>query len=111
MKKLFRPTLVRRIVLALLIGFPLAWVTLTSRDLLIIWQQQENDRKDFAASRTGLEIRDALSTVDDPAEARIVGAALDRMYDGPLWRGNAPAREVLQIRDRYDHHLVFSSPA
>ena len=73
MKKLLRPTLVRRIVLALLIGFPLAWVALTSRALLIMRQQQETVRKDFAASPVGLQIQDALSTVDDPAEARIVG--------------------------------------
>jgi two-component system, OmpR family, sensor histidine kinase QseC len=111
MKKLLRPTLVRRIVLALLIGFPLAWVALTARALLIMRQQQETVRKDFAASPVGLQIQDALSTVDDPAEARIVGAALDRIYDGPLWRDNAPIREVLQIRDRHDHHLVFSSPS
>ena len=110
MKKLLRPTLVRRIVLALLIGFPLAWVVLISRALLTMRQQQETIRKDFAASPVGLQIQDALSTVDDPAEARIVGAALDRIYDGPLWRDNAPIREVLQIRDRHDHHLVFSSP-
>jgi two-component system sensor histidine kinase QseC len=109
MKELFRPTLVRRVVLALLVGFPFAWVALTTKNLLQLWQQHEHDRKNFASSPVGLRLRDALTTVEDPSEARIVGAALDRVNNGSLRRDNAPGLLVIQIWDRREHHRVFSS--
>jgi two-component system sensor histidine kinase QseC len=111
MKKLLRPTLARRVLLALLASFPLVWLTLTARYLFILWQQQEHDRKDFASSWVGLQLRDVLTPVEEPAEVQVVGATIDRLNNGFMRRDNAPGILVIQIRDRREHRLVFSSPA
>ena len=111
MNTLFRPTLVRRVVLALLISSPLVWVALTTKNLLQLWQQQEYDRWHFASSSVGLQLRDALATVENPNEARIVGAAIDRINNGSRQRNNASSLSVLQIWDRREPHLVFSAAA
>ncbi len=108
MKSLFRPTLVRRVVLALLIGYPLVWTVLVSVRYLHFRHQQGEY---FAEWPVGLEIRDGLSEVEDPAEVRAIVAALERIQNGMSGRQDLRVSVAIQIRDRRDQRLIYSSPA
>jgi two-component system, OmpR family, sensor histidine kinase QseC len=109
MKELFRPTLVRRVVLALLIGFPLAWVVLIARYSLALWQAQQLAAHNFAAFPLGQRFQRALRDVSEPAEVRTIFAAQDRINgnDGSI----AYPAPLFQVWDRRDQHLVYSTRA
>jgi two-component system sensor histidine kinase QseC len=110
MKNLFRASLARRVVMALLIGVLLVWPTLVIVDYLQFLQQQEQDRRNFAASPVGVHLRDALDTVEDPAQAREIFAAIDRIDSRSRQRNNVPFTVVIQIWDRRDGRLAYASP-
>ena len=111
MRNILRPTLTRRIVLVLLLGYPLAWGALMCVAYMQFRaQQQALDRGRFAVTSVGLEIRDALTNVDDPTTARAIAAAFNRMNEGAEHRHNRLAAVFLQVRDRRDQNPVFSSP-
>jgi two-component system, OmpR family, sensor histidine kinase QseC len=111
MNSLFRQTLVRRVVLALLLGFPLVWLTLMAVACLQLWRQQQDDGRDFASSPIGIQMRLALNSVEEPAEARAIVAALDRIHRNARQKMKTPGEAVIQLWDREERRLVFSSPA
>jgi len=54
---------------------------------------------------------DALDGIEDPAQARSVAAAMDRIAGRQRERGHFPIKVVLQVRDRREQQLVYSTPA
>ena len=111
MKSLLRPSLVRRVVIALMIGILLSWAAFVGLNFLRLQGQQQDDSRNFAASPIGVQMVDALDGVDDPAQARSIAAAIDRIASKQRERGHFPLKVVLQVRDRSEQHLVYSSPA
>jgi two-component system, OmpR family, sensor histidine kinase QseC len=111
MKSLLRPSLVRRVVLALLIGILLAWAAFVAVNFLRIQAQQEDDRQNFAASPVAVQMVDALDGVEDAAQAGSISAAMDRIASSQRESRHAPIKVVMQIWDRRDRRLVYSSPA
>jgi two-component system sensor histidine kinase QseC len=94
-----------------LIGVLLVWPTLIAVDFLQILQQQKQDRRNFAATIEGGQMLVALATVEEPAQARAIAAALDRMTNRSRQRQHVPITAVMQVWDRRDGHLVYSSAA
>ena len=111
MNSLLRPSLVRRVVLALLIGILLAWAAFVAVNFLRIQGQQEDDRRNFAASPVAVQMVDALDGVEDAAQAETISAAMDRIASRQRESRHAPIKVVMQIWDRRDRRLVYSSPA
>jgi two-component system, OmpR family, sensor histidine kinase QseC len=110
MKGVLRPTLVRRVILALLIGFVLVWVALITVGCLTLWRQQEHDRHDYASSPNGQWTRLALGPVEEPTEARAIVAAQDRLMQRDRERSRIPGAAIMQLWDRKERRLLYSSP-
>ena len=110
MKNVFRPTLTRRVMLALLVGYPLVAAVLIGVLYLEYRHGQARRATNFAEWPIALQLRDALATVEDPAAARAIGAAIERIDNGIRQRGNVPLTVVIQIRDRRDQSRIYSSP-
>jgi two-component system sensor histidine kinase QseC len=111
MKNLLRPSLTRRLVLALLLGVLFAWAAFVGKNFLQLQAQQEQDKRNFAASDVAVQMADALDGVEDTAQARGIAAALDRIASRERERGHFPITAVMQIWDRREWRLVYSSPA
>jgi two-component system, OmpR family, sensor histidine kinase QseC len=110
MKNFLRPTLARRVVLALLLSYPLVCAALIGVLYLEYEHRQVYRNANFAEWPVALELRDALATVEEPAAACAVGAAMERVENGARARGNVPQTVVIQIRDRRDQGVIYSSP-
>ena len=105
---LLRQTLLRRVVLALLIAFSIAWV------VLILFQYAEvrfQESANPALHDAAAQVADVLTGVDDPSEARIISAAIDHSIARARQRRQIPGAVLLQVSEREDRSLVFSSPA
>ena len=109
MRNPFGPSLTRRVVFALLAGFPLVWATLILSGYWIILGQQEDYRRNFADSPLGGRILEALGPVEKPGPARAISAALDRIESAARRRQRAPFQAGIQVWDRRDRTLVYSS--
>jgi two-component system, OmpR family, sensor histidine kinase QseC len=106
MRKLFRPTLTRRVLLALLSAFCATWVVLIAFQYVEVRIQEDSSP---GLRQAGSQLADMLSTINDPAEVRIVVAAIDRSIRNARQRVHVPGTVVLQVWDRSDSHTVFSS--
>ena len=111
MKGLLRPSLVRRVVIALMIGILLSWAAFVGFNFWRLQAQQQDDRRNFAASPFAVQMADALDGIEDPAQAGSVAAAMDRISSRQRERGHFPIKVVMQVRDRRDQHLAYSTPA
>ena len=111
MKHLFRPTLARRVVLAVLISYPIVWAVLMAVQYVQYRQEQAHNAASFSTWPVALQLQDALATVEEPAVARAIVAALDRMEAGLIRRQGLSLTVVIQVRDRLDHSMIYSSPA
>jgi two-component system sensor histidine kinase QseC len=111
MKNILRPTLARRVVLALLISYPLVWAVLISVIYVEYRHQQAQDIGNFAEWPVALQLQDALATVAEPAAVRAIVAAVERIDNGLRQRGKVPLTVVMQIRDRRDRSMIYSSPS
>jgi two-component system, OmpR family, sensor histidine kinase QseC len=110
MKNFFRPTLARRVVLALLASYPLVWAVLLCVLYLEYRHAQVHKFANFAEWPVAVRLRDALATVEEPAAARAIGAAVERIDNGERQRQNVQLTVVMQIRDRRDQSVIYSSP-
>ena len=110
MKNFLQPTLTRRVALALLVSYPIVCAVLVGVMYLEYRQGQELYVGNFSDWPVALRLRDALATVEDPAAARAVAAAIQRIDNGQRQRGDVPLTVVMQIRDRLDQSLIYSSP-
>jgi signal transduction histidine kinase len=107
----FRPSLARRVVIALMIGILLSWAAFVGVNFWRLQAQQEDDKQNFSASPFAVQLVDALQGVEDTALARAVAAAMDRISSKQRERGHFPIKVVMQVRDRRDQQLVYSTPA
>ena len=110
MKNFFRPTLTRRVVLVLLASYPLVCVVLVFVMYLEFRQERASHAANFSDWPVAFQLRDALTTVEDPAVARVIAAAIERIDNGARQRGSVPLTVVMQIRDRRDQGMIYSSP-
>ena len=108
MKSLFRPTLVRRVVLVLFSAFPVIWLVLLFKQYLEI--RLSEDHHDPALAQFGVQVADILSAFEEPAETRAVAVAIDQSAARMRQRNHARRVVLLQVWDRRDRRLVFSSP-
>ena len=111
MRGLFQPSLVRRVVVALMMGILLAWVAFVGLSFLRIQAQQEDDRKNFPVSAVAVQMIDALDGVQDSTQAGAIAAAFHRIASRQRERRRFPGNAVMQVWDRREQHLVYSSPA
>jgi signal transduction histidine kinase len=110
-KSLFRPSLARRVVIALLIGILLSWAAFVALNFWRLQAQQQDDKQNYAASPIGVQMVDALDGVEDAAPAGAIAAAFDRIASRQRDRGHVPTKVVMQVWDRREQRLVYSSPA
>lgn len=104
---MLRPTLVRRVVMALLLAFLIAWML-----LLAVMSIAANDPavEDKGIEDVGRGLAAALSRVDNVGQARAVVAATSEQIDG-IYRANGiPAQVLIQLHDQ-DGTRLYSSPA
>jgi len=106
MKKLFRPTLARRVLLALVSALCMVWVVLIAFQYLEVRIQEDSSP---ALQEAAAQLADMLSTINDPAEARIIVVAIGRTIRNARQRLHVPGTAVVQVWDRGDSHTVFSS--
>lgn len=92
-------------------GVLLAWAAFVGVTFLQLQAQQKDDKRNFAASPIGVQMVDALDGVKDPAQARSVAGAMDRIASRQRERGHVPIKVVMQVWDRREQQLVYSSPA
>ena len=110
MRSLFRPTLVRRVVLALVLGFVLVWLVLVTRLYVMLLGQWQQDDRDFGSTQLGLNLHSIFDSVEEPTQANTLAAALERVRTANRLRGHSPFINSMQILDRRDRHLVYASP-
>ena len=111
MKNPLRPSLARRVVIALMIGILLSWAAFVCLNFWRLQAQQQDDKRNFAASPFAVQMADALDGIEDPAQAGSVAATMDRISSRQRERGHFPIKVMMQVRDRRDQHLVYSTPA
>jgi len=108
--RLFQPTLVRRIVLALLAGFPIVWLALVFYGYAQLVHQWEQDRRDFASTVLAARLRTAFGPAENAADIRAIAAALERLDNMEVQSVSAPITVVTQVFDRHDQRMVYSTP-
>jgi two-component system, OmpR family, sensor histidine kinase QseC len=95
------------VVIALMMGILLSWAAFVVLNFLRLQGQQQDDKRNFAASPFAVQLRDALQGVEDSAQARAVVAAMDHISRKQRERGHIPLKAVMQMRDRRDQQLVY----
>jgi len=106
MKERTHPTLARRVLYALLIAFCAAWLVLIAIQYAEVRIQESANP---ALQQAGEQLTDILSSVDDPAEARMIVAAIDRSIRINRQRLNIPGAVVVELREQGNPHPLFSS--
>ena len=107
MKALFAPSLVRRVVLALLLAFGLVFVVLLAVDYVSTSDPRNLDK---AVHDFGHGLLIDLADVTDEAEARGVVGGLDRAANRNYADQSLPAVLAVQLRAA-DGRVVYASPA
>jgi two-component system sensor histidine kinase QseC len=96
MLTLLRPTLVRRVVMALLVAFGIAWLL-----LLAVMYAGANDQQveDKGVRDLGRGLAASLARIDDAGQARAVAAATSEQID-LLYRANGiPALVLIELNE------------
>jgi two-component system, OmpR family, sensor histidine kinase QseC len=105
--RLLRPTLTRRVVLALLAAFLLTWI------VLLLFQYVEVrfiEKRNPELTQACAQLQDALHSVSDPQQAMNIGAAVERMSTGGRQRMQIPDKLLIQIWDLQEQRVVYTSP-
>lgn len=105
--ELLRPTLVRRVFLALLAGFFIVWIA------LIAYTQYEFRQAiavDQGLKKLGRSLTAALVDLNDDEQARVVMNATATLYKTLRISGNRAGSVLMQLRNRQGH-TVYASPA
>ena len=106
MRSLLQPTLVRRVVIALLCAFSVAWIMLMAVQYIETRSSEIDDAgvNDFIAATA-----DALSSVREPNELRILAIATFKQFNTPWMRDRRSSSVLVQAWDREHHRLVYAS--
>ena len=110
MRTLFRPTLVRRVVLALLLGFVLVWLVLVTRAFVIVHGQSQQDDRDFGATPLGLNVHAIFESVADATQANTYATIMERVRTANRLREHSLFINHMQILDRRDRRVIYASP-
>lgn len=107
MLNLFRATLVRRVVLALLLAFFIAWML-----LLTVMYIGANDQSvdDKGIQDVGRGLAASLAQTGNVGEARAVAAATSEQIDLLYKANQIPALMLIQLND-HDGKRLYASPA
>ena len=105
---LWRRTLVRRVVLTLLCAYPLVWIVLTAYEYVQVTDQQREDHR--LRKLVGV-VTAEVSQVHTPDEARAAAAVTGRLVNQFREPGGTPDVIVLQLVDRSNGQLLYSSAA
>lgn len=107
MLNFLRPTLVRRVVMALLTAFLIAWMLLLTVMYVSATDPAIDDK---SVQDVGRGLAASLARLDNVGEARAVAAATSEQID-QIYRANAiPAQMLIQLIDQNGTRL-YSSPA
>lgn len=106
MRRLLRPTLAGRVMLALLIAFALVWVVLMARQLYITSGSAAADRN---LQALGDNLLAALAPVDTSSEARAVVAASEAMLNRTYRINQVPGAALMTLHDRSGTALFASA--
>jgi len=100
-----RPTLVRRVTLALLLAFALVWVVLLARQFYVATDRQTIDAN---LAVLGDNLLASIAPVGSAGEARAVVAATSTLINN-AYRGNrVPGAVLMELRDAGGRRLFFS---
>jgi len=105
--ELLRPTLVRRVFLALLGAFVIVWIALVAYNH---YQFRQAIAVDQGLKKLGRGLTAALVDLDDDEQARVVMNATATLYKTLRISGNRPGSVLMQLRNRQGH-TVYASPA
>ncbi|WP_374582377.1 sensor histidine kinase [Pseudoduganella sp.] len=100
-----RPTLARRLLLALLLAFGLVWLALMARQFLAATDQQDFDRNVQALADSMLA---SIATLENAAEARAVVAATSTLVNNGYRSNQAQGAVLMELRDREGRRLFLS---
>jgi two-component system, OmpR family, sensor histidine kinase QseC len=108
MMSLFRPTLVRRVVIALLLAFAAVWVVLLGGIYMSATSQAVIDK---GLQDVGQGLVMALSRLDQPGEARAVAEATSNQINHLYRTTGTPALMLVQLNDQLGARLFLSAEA
>ncbi|MEC5161270.1 sensor histidine kinase [Janthinobacterium sp. CG3] len=105
LRHMLRPTLVRRVVLALLLAFGLVWLVLMAHQL---WQATDRDRIDDNVLSLGRGMLASIAALDNAGEARAVVAATSSMVNAAYRSKQIPGVVLMELTDRRGKRLFLS---
>jgi two-component system sensor histidine kinase QseC len=108
MHNLLQPTLVRRVVLALLIAFGTVWLILMALEYRRATDPQAINDNLCAA---GISLLASIEHIDDPAEARATIAVASNLINGNYRMQHLPSFVYLQLSDKSGKQLFLSPEA
>lgn len=107
MLNFLRPTLVRRVVLALMMAFFIAWILLLA---VIFIEAVDPAVTDKSIQEVGQGLGASLARLDNAGEARAVAAATSEQIERLYRTYDIPALMLIQLNDQ-DGTRLYSSPA
>lgn len=105
MKRLLRPTLVRRVTLALLLAFTLVWVVLMARQFYNATDREAMDRN---LQTLGDNLLASIAPIDNAGEARAVIASTSALINNSYRSNKVPGNVLMELRDAHGTRLFFS---
>ena len=105
MKRWLRPTLVRRVTLALLLAFTLVWIVLMARQLHNATDRQAIDKN---LQALGDNLLASIAPIDNAGEARAVIASTATLINNGYRSNHVPGAVLMELRDAHGTRLFFS---
>jgi two-component system sensor histidine kinase QseC len=105
MKRLLRPTLVRRVMLALLLAFTLVWIVLMARQFHNATDRQAIDRN---LQTLGDNLLATIAPIENAGEARAVIASTSALINNSYRSNQVPGSVLMELRDAHGTRLFFS---
>lgn len=105
MKRWLRPTLVRRVTLALLLAFTLVWIVLMARQFHNATDRQAIDKN---LQALGDNLLASIAPIDNAGEARAVIASTATLINNGYRSNHVPGAVLMELRDAHGTRLFFS---
>ncbi|AVR97766.1 ATP-binding protein [Pseudoduganella armeniaca] len=105
MKRLLRPTLARRVMLALLLAFALVWLVLMARQFLVATDQ---DAIDANLRALGQNMLASIAPIARADAARAVVAATSTLVNNSYRSNDVPGVVLMELRDAAGRRLFLS---
>jgi two-component system sensor histidine kinase QseC len=101
----FRPTLVRRVVLALLAASVLIWLVLMA---YYYWQESSQSAAAARQHQRGEAVLAVLSEINDATQARQAVALYSALFNSVYLRAGVPERFLIQLEDQTGQRLYLT---